>query len=83
MSCTPAPILKSNGHTGWSFTWTRHGSSVVDSVVTIELSARDGGTHLTLTHNRLPDEATAEAHVGGWIVFLENLRRHLATSGAT
>ena len=65
------------------FTWTRHGSSVVDSVVTIELSARNGGTDFTLIHDRLPDEATAQGHVSGWVGFLDNLRGHLESRRAS
>ena len=64
------------------FTWTRHGSAVVDSIVTIELTVRNGGTDLTLIHDRLPDEATAQGHVGGWVGFLENLRGHLESRRA-
>lgn len=59
------------------FTWTRHGSSVVDSLVTVELADRRGGTDLVLRHERLPDAASA-AHQSGWIGFLDNLEGFLS-----
>ncbi|MDA0368283.1 MAG: SRPBCC domain-containing protein [Proteobacteria bacterium] len=55
------------------FTWTRHGSTVVDSVVTVALHPRDGGTDLSVIHDNLPSAPTADAHVGGWVGFLNNL----------
>ena len=48
-----------------------------ESVVTIELTARDGKTELTLKHEGLPSEALAEDHRGGWTGFLDSLVERL------
>jgi uncharacterized protein YndB with AHSA1/START domain len=52
------------------FTWGKQGES--NSVVTVELEDQDGGTLLTLTHTKLPDDLVA-GHVKGW----ESALRHL------
>jgi uncharacterized protein YndB with AHSA1/START domain len=46
------------------------------SIVTVELSDRDGGTELRLTHEQLPNEESRDGHMGGWtgaLTKLENL----------
>jgi uncharacterized protein YndB with AHSA1/START domain len=47
----------------------------VNSVVTIELSDRDGGTELTLTHEKLPSEASRDRHNEGWESVLDRLEK--------
>jgi len=44
-----------------------------NSVVTIELTDRDGGTELTLIHEQLPSEASRDRHHGGWNSVLDRL----------
>jgi hypothetical protein len=46
--------------------------------VSIELAAVDGGTELTLRHERLPTGAAA-SHRGGWGSMLERLAGLLST----
>jgi len=48
--------------------WKTH-----DSVVTIELADCDGGTELTLTHEKLPSEASRDRHNEGWSSVLDRL----------
>ena len=47
------------------FTWESP-YSVDDSTVTLDFAAQDGGTRVTLTHVRFPDEQTRDNHAGGW-----------------
>jgi uncharacterized protein YndB with AHSA1/START domain len=60
-----------------SFTWTSPYTGSRQSRVTIELTATDGGTDLTLRHERLPAGAAA-SHRGGWGSMLERLADLLA-----
>jgi uncharacterized protein YndB with AHSA1/START domain len=43
------------------------------SIVTVELSDRDGGTELALAHEKLPSEASRDRHDEGWNVVLDRL----------
>ena len=45
------------------------------SVVTVELTDRDGGTELRLTHERLPNEASRDGHTRGWNSALDKLEK--------
>ena len=55
------------------FTWVSQYTYGKESVVKIELSESAGQTHLTLTHDGLPDEKQVEGHRGGWTHFLDSL----------
>ena len=48
--------------------WKTH-----NSIVTIELSDRDGGTEVKLTHVQLPSEASRDRHNEGWTSVLDRL----------
>jgi uncharacterized protein YndB with AHSA1/START domain len=43
------------------------------SIVTVELSDRDGDTELTLTHEQLPNEQSRDNHDKGWTQVLGRL----------
>lgn len=58
------------------FTW-RSPYTDGPSLVTVDLRADGEGTHLTLTHERLP-AAVAGAHAGGWGTMLDRLGPILA-----
>ena len=45
------------------------------SVVTVELSDRDGGTELRLIHEQLPNEQSRDGHTGGWNSALDKLEK--------
>jgi glutathione S-transferase len=45
------------------------------SVVTVELSDRDGGTELRLVHEQLPNEQSRDGHNGGWNSALDKLEK--------
>lgn len=49
--------------------WAKHGQSVV----TVELSDRDGGTELRLSHEQLPSEESRDRHTEGWNVVVDRL----------
>ncbi len=48
--------------------WKNH-----SSVVTVELSDREGGTEVRLTHIQLPSEESRDSHHEGWNSVLEKL----------
>jgi uncharacterized protein YndB with AHSA1/START domain len=47
----------------------------VSSVVTVELSDRDGGTEVRLTHEQLPSEESRDRHNDGWNSVLDRLEK--------
>jgi uncharacterized protein YndB with AHSA1/START domain len=53
-------------------TWENH-----TSVVTVELSDREGGTELLLTHEQLPNEQSRDGHTRGWNSALDKLENFL------
>ncbi len=53
--------------------WAKH-----HSVVTVELSDRDGGTDLRLTHEKLPNENSRTGHTRGWNSALDKLEKWLS-----
>lgn len=55
------------------FTWDLPGAAEPPSLVTFQLEAIDGGTLLTLIHERLPDEPTRVSHEEGWNGLLDKL----------
>jgi uncharacterized protein YndB with AHSA1/START domain len=59
------------------FTWQSPYTGPSPSLVTIDLTARDGGTDLVLTHEFLPAD-TVESHAGGWGSMLDRLAAELA-----
>jgi len=50
--------------------WEEH-----NSVVTVELSDRDGGTDVRLTHEQLPSAASRDRHNDGWNSVLDRLEK--------
>jgi len=52
--------------------WENH-----NSIVTVEFSARDGGTEVKLTHEKLPSEESRDRHNQGWNSVLDRLEKFL------
>ena len=50
-----------------------------DSIVTIDLADYNGGTQLTLRHERLPSEASRDRHGEGWGKVIDRLEKFLQT----
>jgi uncharacterized protein YndB with AHSA1/START domain len=60
------------------FTWKWDDDDVWEnrnSVVTVELSDRDGGTELLLKHEQLPSEESRDRHNDGWTSVLDRLEK--------
>ncbi|MEP7014708.1 MAG: SRPBCC domain-containing protein [Verrucomicrobiota bacterium] len=60
------------------FTWKWDDDEVWEnytSVVTVELSDRDGGTEVRLTHEQLPSEQSRDGHTEGWTSLLNKLEK--------
>lgn len=55
------------------FTWAWEGTPERESLVTIDLHAKEDGTVLVLTHERFADEATRDLHNEGWTACLDML----------
>ncbi len=59
-----------------AFTWGWEGAAIPvapgSTLVEVELTGRDGGTLVRLTHSRLPEESV-ELHTDGWRQFLGRL----------
>jgi uncharacterized protein YndB with AHSA1/START domain len=62
------------------FTWKWEGDEAWEdhnSIVTVKFSARDGGTELKLTHEKLPSEESRDRHNQGWRSVLDRLEKFL------
>ena len=60
------------------FTWKWDDDDVWEnrnSIVTVELSDRDGGTELILRHEKLPSEESRDRHNEGWNSVLDRLEK--------
>jgi uncharacterized protein YndB with AHSA1/START domain len=60
------------------FTWKWDDDEVWenrDSIVSVELSDRDGGTEVRLTHEQLPSEESRDRHNEGWNSVLDRLEK--------
>ena len=55
------------------FTWDLPGQPEPQSLVTFRLEPFEGGTVLTLTHERLPGETARDSHEKGWSGLLDKL----------
>ena len=62
-------------------TWEWTGMPEQESLVTFWLEPVDGGTRLTLLHERLPDEEARESHEHGWNGLLDKLPVFLGSAG--
>jgi uncharacterized protein YndB with AHSA1/START domain len=63
------------------FTWQWQDDEVWEnhiSLVTVELSDRNGGTELRLIHEQLPNEQSRESHISGWNSALDKLEKFFA-----
>jgi uncharacterized protein YndB with AHSA1/START domain len=60
------------------FTWKWDDDDVWEnrnSIVTVELSDRDGGTEVRLKHEQLPSEESRDRHNDGWNSVLDRLEK--------
>ena len=54
-------------------TWMSEATRGLESVVSITLERRDGGTEVTLRHSNLPDDEMGRQHKDGWSWYLDLL----------
>lgn len=60
------------------FTWDGGcGGGKIDSLVTVDLAEKNGGTEVCITHERFPDADTCAKHNQGWIASLDLLEKLL------
>jgi uncharacterized protein YndB with AHSA1/START domain len=59
------------------FTHGWEGPDRIETLVTVEFRDKDGGTEITVTHERLKDANSAKGHEQGWISTLENLAKKM------
>ena len=60
------------------YTWSWEDGAVKDSLITIELRELNGGTEMTLVHERFADAEQAGKHEQGWTGCLNRLETALA-----
>lgn len=59
---------------GFSWAWDEDDPALAnESHVTLDFNAKDGGTELVLTHDRLRDAKSRDSHAHGWTSIIENL----------
>jgi uncharacterized protein YndB with AHSA1/START domain len=61
-----------------TFTWRWEGSPMADTLVTIELLPKDGGTEVLLTHTLFQTEELRDEHTKGWTGCLAQLGARFA-----
>lgn len=60
------------------FTWGWQGDPSPETLVTVEFKDVNGGTEVTLTHERFPNTEARDKHQYGWTGCLENLDKFLS-----
>jgi uncharacterized protein YndB with AHSA1/START domain len=63
------------------FTWSWEGDPSPETVVTVELADADGGTEVTVTHDRFSSAQSRNKHEYGWTGCLEKLASYWRENG--
>ena len=64
------------------YTWVSEATRGLESVVTITLAGRDGGTDVTLHHANIPEDEMGHGHEQGWTWYLSVLAERFEKVGA-
>lgn len=65
-----------------SWIWGHGELQGLETIVTIELREKEGGTEMTLLHEGLPTAIARDKHKGGWVSSFDCLERFLAAETA-
>jgi uncharacterized protein YndB with AHSA1/START domain len=63
-------------------TWMSEATRGLESIVTITLVPRDGGTEVTLKHANVPDDEMGRSHQDGWTWYLNAIAQRFEKVGA-
>lgn len=63
-------------------TWVSEATRGLESVVTITLVPKDGGTEVTLHHANIPDDEMGRGHKDGWTWYLDVLDKRFQRAAA-
>jgi glutathione S-transferase len=65
----------------YTWQWVGEGMPNMETLITVTLAARDGGTEVRMTHSGFPDAAMCESHKEGWGSSLNRLADLLDPEG--
>lgn len=60
-------------------TWCWENGDGHESLVTVQIAPHKSGTEVTIIHERVKDQASADSHAKGWTGCLENLAQRIST----
>jgi glutathione S-transferase len=69
------------GRLVYTWQWVGEGMPNVETLITVALAAREGGTEVRMTHSGFPDAALCESHREGWGSCLNRLADMLDAEG--
>lgn len=74
-------VIEPHDRVVMTWIWEQGDMANVETLVSVRLAAQGERTELVLEHSRLPSEASARAHEGGWSSSFECLEELMAAQG--